>query len=68
MYIWGGVYGGWGKYFRFYLGWGRGGGGGNTLLQHLQYGSKYIKYYVIILFVEQYKKYNKWQQYQRKLK
>ena len=49
------VSGGWGKYFRFYFGGGGEGGGGNTLLQHLQYGSKYIKYYVIILFVEQYK-------------
>ena len=56
VYIYGVWYGGGGvNIFDFILGGGGEGGGGNTLLQHLQYGSKYIKYYVIILFVEQYK-------------
>ena len=42
--------GGWGKKGDFGGGGGVGGEGGRAILQYLQYGSKYIKYRVIILF------------------
>ena len=44
--------GGWGKKGAFGGGGGVGGEGGRAILQYLQYGSKYIKYRVIILFEE----------------
>ena len=45
----------------FIGGWGLGGGGGTLYSYIYNTGkSKYIKYYVIILFVEQYKVHIRW--------
>ena len=57
----GGRYGGWGIYIGFYKGVGARGGGGTLYSYIYNTGkSKYIKYYVIILFVEQYKVHIRW--------
>ena len=52
VYIWGILVGAPFIYAFYIEGGGAGGGGAYTLLQYLQYGSKYRKYYVIILIVE----------------